>query len=113
MPKKKLVQAIEAAHYVVENETDIAVGQIELLERLTHNAIGQCSDFAEDIRPAVAVVGGYAAAKEQMIEAETHLDTLESTIASLEHLVEELDQWSTELQVKIDRLQDSTRHRPI
>lgn len=105
MPKKKLVQAIEAAHYVVENETDIAVGQIELLERLTHNAVAQYSDFAEDIRPTIAAVGEYSDAQEQMIEAEKHLDTLESTIESLEKLTEELDQWSSELQVKVDRLQ--------
>lgn len=105
MTKKAVVQAIEAAHYVVENDTDVAVGQVEVLERITHNAAAQYADFTNDLRPHVATVTEFNETKLQMKTAENHLDVLESSINNLEALVDELDQWSTELQVKVERLQ--------
>lgn len=101
---RRLSLAIEASRYALENETDIAVGQIELLERVTENSSQNYDALAQDLRSAEDTAAAHAAAQRRVADSVTKLDDVEEVVRYLEKASNEIAEWTAELDVKTRRL---------
>lgn len=101
---RRVSLAIEAARYALENETDITVGQIELLERITENTSQNYDALAQDLRSAKSIADANAAAQRRLADSVTQLDDVEELVRHLERTAQEIAEWTAELDVKTRRL---------
>lgn len=101
----RTVTAISALQYFIENETDVVVGQIEVLERITHNATERYSTMTDLTCPCVEAARSLKKSCEKLANGNDFQD-IDRAIGELDSIVSEIEEWTSELDVKSRRLQN-------
>lgn len=109
-PKKLIGASYECIKKILELDTQSTIIDMNMMESINNAAILKYRDvesYVDSIEKDAAVVHD---SQLQLAQAGGKLSVLECRVAKLERLVNELDEWSSELEVKVRRRRRSSSH---
>lgn len=96
--------ALQKLQRTVEADTEVMIGELELMERANINASTKYSALADKAEDLVSTSSSIKKTNEDIKERLAQLDEIVENVDVLEHLAAEMEEWSRELEVKLRRL---------
>lgn len=104
----QLQSAFTALRQVVDADSDVTVGSLEMCERINLNATNRYMNLAD-------AAGGLDNDREHLVRTNEEIDKycdqiddLAARVEVLEAIAKEVDEWSQELEVKVRRIRANT-----
>lgn len=103
-------QALQALQRSVEADTEVMIGEMEVMERANINSSGKYARLVDNAQDLVTMSSAIKSTANDIKERLVQLDEIISEVDRLELLAVEIDEWSRELEIKLRRLNQNHGH---